>query len=528
MSEKLGRRMGKAAFVVMAGILASRMLGFIREFIIARTMGADSETDIYYAAFTIPDFLNYLLAGGALSITFIPVFSRFLAEGREEEGYRLCSTVLNVMSIAMVALIILGEIFADILAPLIARGFEPWQKERLTYFVRIILPAQYCFYTGGILAAVQYSREKFLVPVLAPIIYNFGIIAGGLLLAPWMKMAGFCYGVLAGAIAGPLLLQIWGAKRSGFKYYAVIDLKNQAFREFVILTIPIMLGFSLVLVDEWIIKFFASYLVTASISWLNFARILMKMPVAVVGNAAGLATFPFLSRLAAEGRWNDWRHSLHISLKGIILLIVPLASWMFIMAEDLTVAIFLSSHFTLEDCNKTASILRFFIPGVFAWGVHAMIARGFYSLKNTWIPALTGSVITLIGVPLYWVMMKLGEGKGMPQEGLALASSISIFIYLIVLSRILAIKTGGSILGKALSNSRYIVLPTLISTAAVFLVVKSISGFALQEVIGNGLGSLLILVAGGIGGAVVFIMTTRIFAREQFNWLSGKIFRKKD
>lgn len=512
MSDRIGAKMGKAATIVMAGILTSRAIGFFREFVIARTMGADSETDIYYAAFTIPDFLNYLLAGGAMSITFIPIFTRLLAECKEEEGYRVFSTVINFMSLAMVFLIVLGEIFARDLVPFVARGFEPWQKERLAYFVRIVLPAQYCFYIGGILMAVQFAREKFFIPVLAPIIYNVGIIAGGLILGPKLRMAGFCYGVLAGAAAGPLLLQVWGARRVGARYYPVMELRNPAFREFILLTIPIMLGFSLVLVDEWIIKYFASYLVTASISWLNFARILMRIPVAVVGNAVGMAAYPFLARLAGEGRHREWGESLQRSIRGVILLVIPLAAWMLVLADDITASAFLSSRFTIEDCRKTASILRFLIPGIIAWGLQALIARGFYSLKNTWIPTVAGSLASIAAVPLYWMFLQLGARFDLPQEGLALASSIAILAYLAVLSKLLEKKTGIPVLSGAMRGTGFIILPAVLSAAAAGLLRLSLN----RDLVSPGIDPLLRLTACGAFAALVFIASARLLAPSRF------------
>ncbi len=524
MSDKIGSKMGKAAFIVIAGVLTSRVIGFFREFVIARAMGADSETDIYYAAFTIPDFLNYLLAGGAMSITFIPIFTRLLAEGREEEGYRVFSTVINAMSLAMVILIALGEIFARDLVPFVARGFDPWQKERLAYFVRIILPAQYCFYIGGILMAVQYAREKFFVPVLAPIIYNAGIIAGGLILGPKLRMAGFCYGVLAGAAVGPLLLQIWGARRVGARYYPVMELRHPAFREFLILTLPVMLGFSLVLVDEWIIKYFASYLVAASISWLNFARILMRIPVAVVGNAVGMAAYPFLARLAGEGRNREWGESLQRSVRGVILLVVPLAAWMLVLADDIAVSAFLSSRFTIEDCRKTASILRFLVPGIIAWGLQALIARGFYSLKNTWIPTLVGSCASLAAIPLYWLFLQFGARFDLPQEGLALASSVAILVYLAVLSLLLERKTGYPIMSGAFRGTGFILIPTVVSTAGAGLLRLALQ----RDLISPALDPLLRLAVCGIFAVLIFAGSARILAPARFARFIRMLTRKEN
>ena len=218
MTDRPGRQMGRAAALMMGSVLLSRILGYARDAVIAWQHGATPETDAYFVAFTIPDFLNYLLAGGALSITFIPIFARYLAEGKEEEGFRSFSTIATVMGIGMLFFIVLGEFLAGRVIPLLAPGFSPEQAELAARLTRIVLPAQIFFYIGGLLMAVQYARKQFFLPALAPLIYNAGIIAGGLLLGRDHGMEGFAWGVLAGAFLGNFVLQIHGARRGGLSF----------------------------------------------------------------------------------------------------------------------------------------------------------------------------------------------------------------------------------------------------------------------------------------------------------------------
>src|SRR5271163_1062234 len=178
----VNRRVVASTAIVMGGILLSRVLGFFREWTVAHQIGSNAVTDAYYAAFTLPDFLNYLIAGGSLSVTFIPVFAKYVAEKTEDEGWHVFSTVVTVMGFVLVALVILGEIFAHKLALVIAPGFSPAERERVVFLTRIMLPAQICFYEGSILSAVQYAKGQFVIPSLAPIIYNIGIILGGVFL----------------------------------------------------------------------------------------------------------------------------------------------------------------------------------------------------------------------------------------------------------------------------------------------------------------------------------------------------------
>jgi putative peptidoglycan lipid II flippase len=323
-SSSVTRRIAQASGVVMASVLASRLLGFLREWTVAHQIGSNAITDTYYAAFTLPDFLNYLVAGGALSITFIPVFTKYLAEKKEEEGWHVFSTVVTTMGLLLVAFVLAGEIFAPQLATIIAPGFKATERDRVIFLTRLMMPAQICFYLGSIMSAVQYAKGQFLVPSLAPVVYNLGIILGGVLLSARIGITGFAVGVLAGALTGNFLLQIHGARRAGVRFTPNLNVRHPGFRLFVKLTIPIMLALSLVFTDDWIIRFFGSYLVPASITWLSYAKTLMRVPLGVVGQAVGVASFPFLAQLYSEGKLDELNHTLTATLKGLLLILIPI------------------------------------------------------------------------------------------------------------------------------------------------------------------------------------------------------------
>ena len=426
--ESINRRMGRAALIMVMSVLLSRVMGFVREMVIASNAGASAETDLYFAAFTLPDFLNHLLAGGALSITFIPIFSRYLAAGDEAGGQRFASVVLTNMTVFGLPLIVALEFLADSLVPLIAPGFTDAQVVACARLVRIILPAQYFFYVGGILMAAQYSHERFLVPALAPIIYNAGIIVGGVALAPWLGMEGFCWGVLLGAFAGNFAIQYLGARRVGLRLHWHFSIRHPGFIEFFKLSIPLMLGLSLILVDEWIGKALGSYLVPASISWLNYARTLMRVPIAIVGQAAGVASFPFLSRLAAEGKHDELERTTGRALRMVLLVILPVSALCAVLGREMATILFGRGRFLSSDAIAVGDTLFWYSLGIFAWGAQGILARGFYALRDTITPTVIGTLFTGAVFPLsYWLM------GSMQHEGLALASTVGIVGYAIAL-----------------------------------------------------------------------------------------------
>jgi putative peptidoglycan lipid II flippase len=420
----------------MTSVLASRVLGFFREWTVAHQIGSNAITDAYYAAFTLPDFLNYLVAGGSLSITFIPVFAKFVAENREDEGWHVFSTVVTSMGALLAALVVVGEIYAPHLVELIAPGFGPAEKARVIFLTRLMMPAQICFYQGSILSAVQYAKGQFVVPSLAPVVYNLGIILGGVLLSPRIGITGFAVGVLAGSVAGNFLLQVYGARRAGGRFSPNLDVRHPGFWLFVKLTVPIMLALSLVFTDDWIIRWFGSYLVPASITWLSYAKTLMRVPLGVVGQAVGVASFPFLAQLYSEGKLEELNRTLNATLKGLILLLMPISALTIAQATPLVYLVFSHTRLRAPDLQATAATLAVFSLGMFAWGAQNILARGFYAARDTLTPAIVGTALTFLNLPFYWLLVRRYQ-----HLGLAAASSVGIIVYTLLLFSLLNRRT---------------------------------------------------------------------------------------
>lgn len=438
-SPSVLRRIAQSTGIVMASVLASRLLGFFIYWMVAHQIGSNAVTDVYYSAFTLPDFLNYLVASGSLSLIFIPLFTKYMAENREEEAWHVFSIVVTFMGILLVTLVVLAEIFAPRLVWLLGPGFKPQQKDLLVFLTRVMLPAQICFYLGGILSAVQYAKAQFVVPSFAPIIYNLCIIAGGVFLAPRIGIAGFSVGVVAGAICGNFLLQVYGAARAGARYRPSLDLSHPGFRLFLRLAVPIMLALSLVFMDDWIIKWFGSYLQPASISWLSNAKKLMRLPLGVVGQAVGVASFPFLAQLYSEGKFDELNRTLNSTLKGMILMLLPISALTIAQSSPLVYFIFSYTKMRPADLDSTASTLAVFSLGMFAWGAQNILARGFYASRDTLTPAWVGTGLTFVTLPLYWFL-----AHHLQHLGLALASSCGITAYTVVLFILLTRRTHNS------------------------------------------------------------------------------------
>jgi putative peptidoglycan lipid II flippase len=435
--RSLGRRMGAAALLMTASVLLSRVIGYLRDAIIAARHGATASTDVYFASFTLPDLMNHFLAGGALTITFVPIFTRYLAEDREEDGWRAFSLVATTLGVLLVAFTILGEVFTEPLVRLIVPGFNPAQVAETVRLTRIVLPAQVAFIVGGLVQATILSRESFGALALAPLIYNGGIIAGGLLLEPWVGIAGFSWGALIGAWCGSLLLPVW-LQRHRLRFRFHFHLTDPRFVEFVRLSLPIVLGFSLVSVDEWILRYYASGMESGTISWLNNARRLMLVPISVFGQAAGAAALPFLTRLWAEGRYDELREALGKALRVVTLLSLAASAWLGVLALPVVRLFFERGAYTPDDSFMTAAVLAVFCLGVVAWSVQAIAARAFYARKDTLTPMLVSSLVVLLSLPVYRYLGGLAGVVG-------LAGATSLCMIVTAGATLAALKRGSSV-----------------------------------------------------------------------------------
>ncbi len=508
----VNRRIAVSAAIVMASVLASRVLGFLRDWTVAHQIGSNAVTDSYYAAFTLPDFLNYLVAGGAISLTFIPVFAKFAAENRDEEGWKVFSTVITVMGVVLAALVVVGEIYAPHLVEIISPGFAPAEKARVIFLTRLMLPAQIFFYLGSILSAVQYAKAHFLIPSLAPVLYNAGIILGGLLLSSRMGITGFAVGVLAGAFVGNFLLQVYGARTVGARFRFNTDIGHAGFRMFIKLTVPIMLAQSLVYTDDWIIRWFGSYLPAASISWLSYAKTLMRVPIGVVGQAVGVASFPFLAQLYSEKKFDDLNRSLNATIKGVILLLVPISA--LTIAESRPLVYFIYSHTRMlpADLDATAASLVYFSVAMAAWGLQAIFARGFYAAHDTMTPAVSGTILTVLTLPLYWLLV-----HRMQHLGLALSSSIGVIVYALILFVLLDRRLHNREAGGLVLFTLKVTIASVLAAAAAYEIVNLLEDRIAWQTTH---GALEILVAASlVGFALTFVFAKLLRVREVDSYL---------
>src|SRR5271170_4022762 len=420
-----------ATLLLMSAVMLSRVIGYVREAYIAYAFGAGPQTDAYVAAFTLPDWLNYIDAGGAASITFISIYTRFLAEKRPADAQKAFSVVITVMTAVMIVGTIITEIFTPQFVRWMFHGFSPAQVDLTVHLTRILLPAQIFFYVGGVVSAVLLSHRLFLFPAFGPLLYNIFIIVGGVIGGRHFGIAALAYGALVGSVVGPFLASVIGAARIGTGYRPSFDVTNPAFREWVKLSIPLMLGVSLVTADDWILRHYASSGI-GDIAHLNYSKRLFAVPIAVLGQATGQASLPFFARLFNEKKLKEFAANVNDSVYRVSAASLLATAWMMAAALPMIDLVYRRGKFLFQDTQPTAVYFFWFSLSLALWSAQGLYARAFYAAGDTLTPMVAVSVITLASLPLY---SQLFHRYGV--VGLAFASDIGIGANLLALAWLL-------------------------------------------------------------------------------------------
>ncbi|MCD6586709.1 MAG: murein biosynthesis integral membrane protein MurJ [Desulfobacteraceae bacterium] len=522
-SKSLYQKVGIASLIMMASVFLSRVIGLFREMVIAYAGGAQASVDAYQIAFVLPEVLNHIVASGFLSVVFIPIFARYLAEDREAEGWKVFSIILTGFGSLLLLLIIIGEWFAPELVRIVAPGIkDPAVTADAIHMTRIILPAQFFFFTGGMLSAVQFAKEKFAIPALAPLIYNLGIITGGVLLYKELGMAGFSWGVLAGSFIGNFAIQVWGARRVNMKFSLLFDLNHPDLKTYILLTLPLMLGLTMTFSTEFFLKFFGSFLPEGSIAALNYSLRVMLILVGFFGQAVGVASFPFMARLAAENKLAEMNRLLNDTLRYLAL-VIPFSALFMVLRHEVILILFQRGRFDANATALTSDVLIFIMAGAFAFAAQTVVVRGFFAIQNTLFPAIYGTIAVILSLPLYYFgMQKMGA------QGVALAVSLASVIQVLMLY---------SIWNKKSRNTGY---PAVRNFYVRIIFLSAVMGFCLEWIRRTALsninvmtlpGSFLVCVIIGTLFFAMFIAAGHILGISEIsdllNRIRNKLFKRK-
>ena len=494
-------RILQAATIVGAAFVASRLLGIVRDVVINYFYGISSlEANAYFVANRFPETIFLIIAGGALGSAFIPTFSAYFVRDDATGGWRLFSAIINLITIIMT----LVAAIAAFLAPQIITLFypdlianNPELLDMTVELMRAMLITPIIFGASGVIMSALNARQHFLLPAIAPIIYNLGIIAGAIVFAP--NVMGLAFGAIAGAL-GHLLIQLPGLRMKQAHYSPILTLRDPGVILVLRLMGPRVLGLSFGQLNHLVIQFLAQSMVLGSIPALGFAWRIMIMPQAVIGQALAIAAFPTFATLAAQSAFDEMRRIVADTLRLIFFFSLPTALLMMVLRIPIVTVLFQRGQFDTEATVFVAWALLFYAFSLIGLAAIEIISRAFYALGNTWTPVLVGMVqlitMWLLGIWLGNNVFPTFDWIGL--GGLALSYSISSFLELILLLWLLRRKMGGIDGRRMLSGVWRMVLASLVTSIVAWLVLQQFSSKS----------ALWQLIAAGLAGSATYLLAS--------------------
>ena len=519
MSEN--HKITKAATTIGTGTLLSRILGFVRDMVIANFFGAGMAADAFFVAFRIPNLWRRLVGEGSLTISFIPVYTEYLTQRSEEETRRVTHIAFTIAGVILLIMTALGILFSPILIRIIAPGFfEIPEKFQLTVALnRAIFP--YLFFMGlfALCMGILNSQRHFFAPAIAPIFLNICIIVSVFLFyytfkVPVMTLA---LGVLAGGVI-QFLFQIPFLWKRGITFRFNFNFRNPAIKRIGLLMIPGLIGTAVYQLNVFIDTIFASFLPSGSVSYLFFADRLMEFPLGIFAIAIGVASLPSLAGLASQGKTEEFKETLSFTFRLVCFISVPAMVGLIALKTPIINLLFQRGLFDYAATEKTAFALLFYSVGLWAIAGARTIVPAFYSLQDTWTPLkialiCLGANILFIGILIF----PLKHG------GLALATSLSSTLNLILLFWKLNSKLGKIDMGKNTKSLLRDVFCSLPMGLAAYLVC-SIGNWSTTGNLGE---KVLLLIAGIVIGLGVYLGCSYWVKNEEMLFLLRMIRKKR-
>jgi putative peptidoglycan lipid II flippase len=506
----------RAAAIVFGAFILSRLLGLVRDIVITNAFGINTlEGDAYAIATRLPDTIFHVIAGGALGSAFIPTFSAHFARDDAAGGWRLFSSVISLVTIVTIVVASITAIWAG---PLIRAFFpdlllrRPELIDVAPPLLRVMLLSTVIFGISGVMMGALNARQHFLLPAIAPVIYNLGIIFGVLFWAP--NIMGFAYGTVLGAF-GHAAIQLPGLLREKARYRFRLTVRDPSVRRVLGLMGPRVLGLSFSYINPVLTQLLAQSMVLGSLRALDLGWRLMVMPQAILGQALGIAAFPTFATLAATGALAEMRRILADSLRLVLFLGLPAIVGLILLREPLILVLF---RLDSAEMALVAWALLFYAPGLVALAAIEVVARAFYALSDTRTPVLAGAsqllVMALLG---WWLGYTLFPSLGWQDHGgLALAASLANYLELGLLLYWLRPKLGG-IGGQRLLDG----LGRVLGASMVMALAMVAARQALSSQ-----GALVKLIALAAVGGIAYLLAGLILRVEELRQLTGLARRR--
>ena len=407
------KHIAKSAVTVSAITMLSRVLGYLRDALNAALLGVGMASDAFFVAFRIPNMLRNLLAEGALSSAFIPVFTEYLEKKKKEDVWLLTSNVLTVLNIILILLTALGVIFADPIVRVMAPGFiKDAAKFALTVqLTRYLFPFIYFISIAALFLGVLNSLKKFSMPAFAPVVLNVAMIAAGLWICPLFgntpekQVYGWVIGALIGAVL-QIIIQWIPAINEGYKFKFFIDLKEPGLRKIGKLMLPATIAQSVTQINLLVNTILASFLTGGAVTYLYYGNRLMQLPFGVFGVAIATVSFPYISQYAARNDLESLRNTIHSSLKQAFFITIPASAGLIFMSLPINALLLHYGRFTYADAVNTAKVSSVYCVAVFAFTGIKILTQVFYAMDKAAIAVKISSFVMALNIILCLALMR--------------------------------------------------------------------------------------------------------------------------
>lgn len=527
--SKLQSTVTGGAILVSSSWFVSKLLGFLRERLIAARFGPSPETDAYNAAFGVPDFIYGTLILGSLLSVFIPVFIRY-RERNEQEAFAIANSVLNIIILTFLASGIVLFVFAQQIIALIAPGFDHGRLEMAVTMTRIISVNVLLFGISNVLSGILNAAKRFFAFSIAPVLYNLGIIFGIVVFVPSFGITGVAMGAVIGAIMH-VLVQVPAVVQTRFRYQKVLDLRHQGVREIGRLILPRAFGQSVTQIDQLVNLIIGSTLAVGSVTIFRWATNIQDLPITLIGVSLATVAFPVFSEALAKNDHRAFVENFSRVVRQILFLVIPISVLFLILRAQAVRVILGAGRFDWDATILTANTLGFFALSFFAQSLIPVLARSFYAMRDTATPVritVFAVALNIAGSLLLSRGFSLGgwEFAGLGVRGLALAYSISNVIGMLLMYFTLRARVGD------LDDDRVIttIVKVVVASALTALFVQGVkyTVVALGVTLETGFGVLTQLLVSGILGALAYLAFAVAFKLDEVSVLRTWLMRTKE
>ncbi len=504
-----------AAIIIASASLASRILGILRDRILASEFGAGGFLDIYFVAFRIPDTIYNLLVLGAISAGFIPVFLDCLGKNGKKRSWKMVNSLVNIMFFALIGITFVLFLFTPNIIRLLAPGFDAAQMHSAIGATRIMFLSPIFLGFSSIWGGVLQSMKQFFVYSLAPIFYNIGIIFGALFFVPYWGIYGLAFGVVFGAFLH-MLIQLFAVQEQGYRYEFLHDWKDPDVWKIFRLMIPRSLALAVSQINLFVVTIFGSMIAVGSIAVFHLANNLQSFPLGIFGISLAVAAFPTFSEMISKNDTNGFVQNFAKTARQVLFLMIPASALLIVLRAQIVRVVLGAGAFGWEDTINTADALAVFSLSLFAQALIPLLARGFYAHHNTKTPFYVGLISVFLNIFLSYKFIAspfILEGFS-PVVGLVLAYSISQIVNFALLWILLRMKVHSLQESQILSS----VFKTSLATIALALVTHWLK-YVVEPITGTitFVGIFLQGIIAGTIGIIVFILVSLLLKSKEMH-----------